>query len=181
MNKKLIAVVLSLCLAAGGGFMYYAGQPASIGSIKEYIPAVHKDFCMRQFKEHQWLLFADPNPKLDHILDTQSPNMYEPQFHGKMSIKLLYRDREPAGFVTYYMQTQYQGRILFLVVDSKFQGTGCGRTLMLHAIEELTKMGAKTIKLFTRHENIRAQKLYESLGFVKEDSDKVGLFYRKKL
>lgn len=180
MNKKIIAIVLSACFVVSG-FVYYGQQSVSVNSFQEYVTVRHKSFCMKQFKDHQWLLFADPNPQFDHILDTMSPNIYDLKHQGKMKIKVLYRNNEPTGFVTYYMQTQYQGKILFLAVDKNFHGTGCGRALMLHAIEELTKMGAKTIKLFTRNENIPAQKLYESLGFVREDADDVGIFYRKKV
>jgi len=180
-SKKLVVGVLLGSLVLSSAFLYYRGQPASFGSIQDYVPGRDKPFAMRQFKEHQWMLFANPNPDMDHILDTLSPNKYSPQHFGKMTIKLLYRDNQPAGFVTYYMETSYQGRILFLVVDKDFQGKGCGRELMLYAIGELAKMGSKTIKLFTRHENTRAQKLYESLGFVVEGKDEYGLFYRKKL
>lgn len=179
--KKIAACALLVSLVGSGAFLYYRGQPASIGAIQEYVPERDKPFAMRQFNEHKWLLFVSSDPNMDHILDTMSPNIYQPQYFGKMNIKVMYAGTEPAGFVTYYMETAYQGRILFLVVDKNFQGKGYGRALMQFALEQLKKMGSKTIKLFTRHENIPAQKLYESLGFTKEGSDEYGIFYRKKM
>lgn len=181
MNKKVIAIVLATSFVVSGGIYYYNSSYYASKAIRDYVLAKDKDFCMRQFKEHQWLLFANPNPNMDHILDTQSPNTYEPQYAGKMKIKLLCDKGESVGFVTYYMESSFQGKILFLAIDSKFHGKGYGRKLMQYAIEQLKQMGAKTVKLFTRHENVRAQKLYESLGFISEGTDDYGIFYRKKL
>ncbi len=180
-KKLVVGVLLVVALAGSGVFLYQGYQPVVLGSIQEYVPHTDRDFALRTFNEHKPLLFVRKKPNIEHIFDTHSPNEYEKKYFGKMHIKVWRDGDKPAGIVTYYMETSYQGRILFLVVDSNFQGKGYGRKLVQYAMEQLKMMGAKTVKLFTLHENLRAQKLYESLGFISEGSDDYGIFYRQKI
>lgn len=53
------------------------------------------------------------------------------------------------------------------ICDSSYQEKGLGRVILTLFIEELFKMGAKTIFLTTNLNNKRAQHVYEKLGFKK--------------
>ena len=53
------------------------------------------------------------------------------------------------------------------ICDSTYQEKGLGRVILTLFIEELFKMGAKTIFLTTNLNNKRAQHVYEKLGFKK--------------
>ncbi|NOT06405.1 MAG: GNAT family N-acetyltransferase [Anaerolineales bacterium] len=89
----------------------------------------------------------------------------------------VYADGEPVGFIMYclnYGHSRYQGFIMRLMVDERFQGKGLGRAAM-----------TQTLELFRADERIRevgisyepynkvAQALYASLGFV-EPGEMVG-------
>ena len=145
-------------------------------------------FIKNEFKENWYTLIATPTYDVDFMLEKKAPNDREPQFFGKMAIKMLYEDNRPIGFITYYMQTSYQGDVLFLVIDKHHRGKRCGEKLLNYAFNELKKQGAKTVKIFTRTENTSAQKLYTRIGFVEthrytgEQMPKEGgVFYRKEL
>lgn len=53
------------------------------------------------------------------------------------------------------------------ICDASYQEKGLGRVILTLFIEELFKMGAKTIFLTTNLNNKRAQHVYEKLGFKK--------------
>jgi len=70
---------------------------------------------------------------------------------------------------------------LTIVVDSSHQGKGIGRKLFetfLNTVTyELTHI--KRIELYTREENLRNVKFYESLGFINEGRQKDKIFVSK--
>ena len=53
------------------------------------------------------------------------------------------------------------------------RGRGVGRALMAAAREHAVRTGASGIELSTAHTNLPAQRLYESLGYVKEEAFRV--------
>lgn len=189
--KRTIKILVMLGgLAAGSYYGYHAIQNyyAEQGSIRSYGNLQDEVFIKNQFKENWYTLIATPEYDVDFMLEKKAPNDREPQYFGKMAIKMLYEDSRPIGFITYYMQTSYQGDILFLVIDKDYRGKRYGEKLLHYAFKELKKQGAKTVKIFTRTENISAQKLYTRIGFVEthrytgEQMPKQGgIFYRKQL
>ena len=56
---------------------------------------------------------------------------------------------------------------LFVVEDQR--GTGCGRLLMEAAATHARTTGAIRLELATAHDNGRAQRLYEGLGYVLDE------------
>ena len=58
--------------------------------------------------------------------------------------------------------------IRMLAVDPAAQGLGVGRALTLACLERARREGRAGIALYTRPANVRAQRLYESLGFVRD-------------
>jgi ribosomal protein S18 acetylase RimI-like enzyme len=189
--KRTIKILVMLSgLAAGGYYGYQALQDyyGGKGAIRSYATSQDEAFIKNEFKENWYTLIATPSYDVDFMLQKKAPNDREPQYFGKMAIKMLYEDNHPIGFITYYMQTSYQGDILFLVIDKKYRGKRYGEKLLQYAFKELKKQGAKTVKIFTRTENTSAQKLYTRIGFVEthrytgEQMPKEGgIFYRKEL
>jgi ribosomal protein S18 acetylase RimI-like enzyme len=55
--------------------------------------------------------------------------------------------------------------IAFLATDPAFQGRGLGRALMMMSMNALNKAGRSQVVLVVTAANLRAVKLYESLGF----------------
>ena len=56
-----------------------------------------------------------------------------------------------------------------LFVDSSIRKTGAGKALMLAAHEYAAKNGFKRLDLTTAKNNVKAQALYESLGWVRNE------------
>jgi ribosomal protein S18 acetylase RimI-like enzyme len=61
------------------------------------------------------------------------------------------------------------GVLYDLFVDASARKTGAGRALMLAAQEYATSNGFARLDLSTAKTNINAQKLYESLGWVRDE------------
>lgn len=71
------------------------------------------------------------------------------------------------GEVNYEFSDDDRCEIGIKICDSTYQEKGLGRVILTLFIEELFKMGAKTIFLTTNLNNKRAQHVYEKLGFKK--------------
>ncbi len=56
-----------------------------------------------------------------------------------------------------------------LFVVEAYRGSGCGRLLMEFAADHARATGAIRIELATAHDNERAQRLYEGLGYVMDE------------
>jgi ribosomal protein S18 acetylase RimI-like enzyme len=175
-RTKKIILFLCITLALGASIAIYQPTTSETGPIytfnasrdtKEMIDIFHQDWY--------WLLASEessPAFMLKHRTWDSNPLHF-----GLMHIKVLREDNDKlAGFTTYYMETKTQGRVLFLAVGKDFRGKGYGKTLILHAMQELFNLGADHIALWTRIANLPAQKIYREIGF-KEMSEENGYLF----
>ena len=58
-----------------------------------------------------------------------------------------------------------------VVVLDEYRGQGLGKQLILHLIEEAKQLAPIKVQLTSRPERIAANKLYQSLGFTKRDTN----------
>jgi diamine N-acetyltransferase len=81
-----------------------------------------------------------------------------------------YVDDEPVGFIMYcfnFNHSRFQAFIMRLMVDERFQGRGYGREIMELILNELRENEQiKNVGISYEPENLAAQKLYASLGFI---------------
>ncbi|MBK8821945.1 MAG: GNAT family N-acetyltransferase [Anaerolineales bacterium] len=82
----------------------------------------------------------------------------------------VYADGEPVGFLMYclnFAHSRFQGFVIRLMVDERFQGKGYGRAAMEQALEIL-RADERILQVGISYEphNKAAQALYASLGFV---------------
>lgn len=69
------------------------------------------------------------------------------------------------------------GEVYVLAVSPAWRGTGLGRALTLVGLHHLRRMGLDQVMLFVDASNLAAIRLYESLGFVRWDTD---VMYRSR-
>jgi ribosomal protein S18 acetylase RimI-like enzyme len=188
MNKhyslaKVMAVALSIAL--GGGLAHYyfksARAPREIittqGVISAYDAARDKDDVMKLFKDDwYWLSVNEYVPEeVAYMLDTHSPNHWEPQYTGKMNIAVLREQGKFVGFITYYMFENAGpfpvGKILFLAVSPDFRGKHYGEILLNNAMQQLFAQGAHVARLVTRIKNDKARRLYSRAGMAEMGED----------
>lgn len=93
-------------------------------------------------------------------------------------VKLVYHDNEgnPIGFIAFGQHYEdgdltiakpHWYEIVHLVIDEKYQGKGYGRMAVLQAIDMLKQNPDCEMIVIAHHpDNIRAHRLYTSLGFV---------------
>jgi ribosomal protein S18 acetylase RimI-like enzyme len=62
-------------------------------------------------------------------------------------------------------------RIEDVIVDEKKRGQGIGKKMMYHALEYARKIGVTKIELTSHSSRIEANKLYQSLGFKKIETN----------
>ncbi len=176
-NTKRIVLLLSITLAAcGGSAIYYYHNNIHQGPIYDFNPTRDTQAVMDIFhKDWDWLL-ASPDSSPAFMLKHRTYDA-DPTHFGSLHIKVLRENDTVAGFAAYYMETRTQGRLLFLAVGRDFRGRGYGKILALRAMEELFKMGADHIALWTRVSNLPAQKIYRELGFMERFEENGYLFF----
>jgi ribosomal protein S18 acetylase RimI-like enzyme len=176
-RTRKIILVLSSMVAVYSGMMLYRYHAPEQGPIYHFNPTRDTKEMMDIFhNDWYWLLASDessPAFMLKHRTYDANPAHF-----GSMHIKVLREaDGRLAGFTTYYMETPQQGRILFVAVVRDFRVKGYGKFLTNHAMQELFKLGANHIALWTRVSNLPAQRIYRELGFVEKFEENGYLFF----
>lgn len=185
MRKKVLGAVLLAGAMLVSGISFNAYRSANLdaigyGPIRLYTRKKDRMSVEALFKENFYALTANPDHDFDVMLEKRSPNSFQSKYFGKMDTVVLNDGDKLAGFVSYYMQSTYSGKVVFLSVSKDFRRKGYAKKLMSFAIEHLKKKGAKVIKVCTRTDNIPAQNLYvNKFGFIKEDVKDGFVFYRK--
>ena len=94
---------------------------------------------------------------------------FDEEGHWRLFPFGLYVEDEPVGFAMTglnYTHSGFQGLILRLMVDEKFQGKGYGRAAMESMLETFRADECVNVVCITYEpENYPARKLYASLGF----------------
>ncbi len=140
--------------------------------IYEYSCSLDKSFISTFFEEHSyWLLgggYTIKNFPFDYMFDNMAPLPDNPNSSGTLKVKTYRIHGKPVGFVGYYSESFYEGRIHFLGVDKEYRSRGIARKLINYVLADLKRKGARVVQLYVANDNTPARKLYESLGF-KED------------
>ena len=165
-NAKKIILFLSIALALGTGTIIYYQSNTEQGPIYIFNPTRDTQEMMDIFHQDWYWLLASEESSPAFMIKHRTYDA-NPAHFGSMHIKVLRENDNGrlAGFATYYMETRTKGRLLFLAVGRDFRGKGYGKTLALHAMEELFKLGADHVVLWTRVSNLPAQRIYREIGF----------------
>ncbi|MFA6801663.1 MAG: ribosomal protein S18-alanine N-acetyltransferase [Acholeplasmataceae bacterium] len=119
------------------------------------------------------------NAKIDDILDIV--NIEKKVFKESLGKQFLYQeinDNPLAKYFVYELGKQVIGYIGFrydgetsemmnFCIDPIYQNEGYGKALLTYGIDSLIQLGTQSISLEVRKSNIKAQAIYEKLGFKK--------------
>lgn len=102
------------------------------------------------------------------------------EYHGLLgrglgNVKVLKNGNQLAGFILIALMNDSTNNelialVCYLAIDPKFQRQGLAQFLLQHEIKLLKERGIKKIKLGVDPRNTNAQKLYEKMGFAKEQT-----------
>lgn len=137
-------------------------------------------YILDMFHKNWYWLIENPEFRGEFYLEHMSPTR-KPEDFGKEIIRMLYVDDKPAGFVTYYKENFYVGKIHFLLIAEEYRGRHFSDMLMRYAIDALKKMNAQVIRLVTRVNNKPARKLYEKFGFKVQTIEHGFVYYELKV
>ncbi len=144
----------------------YSGSYSCSG-IFEYDPKIDRSFILNLFEKNMYWLVAEnvTGFSAEYTLDTKSRSK-RPEHQGNLQF-YVYRTPEckPAGFVAFYKENFFKGKILFLAIDESQRRHGYARKLINFALDKLQEMGLVYVDIITRTNNIGAQNLYKSVGF----------------
>ncbi|RTL06867.1 GNAT family N-acetyltransferase [Candidatus Dependentiae bacterium] len=176
-QKKRVVVLGALCslFVIATGLFYFQTKKISLPIYAYNKQRDYQDIINLFELERFWLTTTvDYSP--NYMLDFMAPHKGS-FYRGKLHVKVARPDNNFAGFTAFYMHDNKTGMILFLATRPEFRGKGYGKMLIMSAIEELKKMGAKKVNLVTRTTNLPAQHVYVSLGFDEITRDEQGFVY----
>ncbi len=174
--KSLVFGVILLIGALGAVWFF-----TSKGPIVSYSAARDRSFIIDTFKKDWYWLISDYSPNFDvpFLLDHKSPSGKKGSDVGILIIKTYIENGKPLGFVMYYPKDFKIGQFLFLGVDQGQRRKGIAMKLAVYAIEDMKRLGMLGVKLTTRTDNIKAQNLYEGLGFKQIWTDGAYMIYER--
>jgi diamine N-acetyltransferase len=108
-------------------------------------------------------------PGQENYVGSNVYSLAEAKVDGVSIPLAVYADETMVGFVLFsYDEKNYKGYFDRLMIDQRYQGKGYGRAAAIQVVERLKGMpGCREIQISFAPENIAADTLYASIGFVK--------------
>jgi ribosomal protein S18 acetylase RimI-like enzyme len=168
LKKSLIAAAMVCTI--GGGIWYYTSVYER-GPVYDFNEKRDTQAILDIFKSDWYWLISSDDYSPEFMLKNRAPNNREPEYIGKLRIKVLRENDQFVGFAAYYMKSKYVGYLLFIAIKTELRGKRYGETLIRYVLNDLQHMGAQKIQLVTRTNNLRGQGLYNRVGFVEVGRD----------
>ena len=134
---------------------------ASISALNAYVQRLHADMLPDFFKQPSPTTF--PTDYLLEIMARPDTVMFVAELASKV-VGYLYADVAPAWTRSTFTFDRFHIHHIAVVPDA--QGHGCGTALMDAAKQEARRRGIPRLSLATWEFNRRAQRFFESQGFV---------------
>ncbi len=104
--------------------------------------------------------------------------LYQEIQDNPLAIYYIYElGKEVIGYIGFRLDLEFAEMMNFCIAPFH-QGEGYGSQLLTYALDELVHLGAKTITLEVRESNIKAQHVYQKLGFKQSHTRKK--YYKKE-
>jgi len=174
----IILLISTLVGSIGIGYWYFYQHSQKKDNILVFDDTRDTQDIIDIFTRDRYWLLNSPDYSVEFMLKYRAATQ-DIKYLGKLNINVMRSDDSLIGFVAYYMKKPTKGFLLFLAINPPFRGKGYSSQLVNHALSQLKKMGAHTVNLVTRTDNIRAQKLYARLGFYEEKRDDGYVYYSK--
>ena len=152
---------------------FYERSSNSDFQIKKFNKERDTQFILDWFEKDLYWLTNNPDFSPQYMIDHMSPKK-EPEYFGKQNIVMVYDKTIPVGFGAYYMKNFYEGYVHFVYIDREHRCKGYSKLLTQYMVDQLFKLGAKYVKLYTRVNNVPARSLYKKLGFKESEPDDQG-------
>jgi len=180
---KWIALIIGLSIIVGVVYHVRIYEPVVCAAegISDYDPARDRQRIIDMFNADHYWLTVNTDYDIGHMLDTHSPNRFEPRYFGAMPIKVIREEGRVVAWCAYYMRTMYQGMILFMDVHAEARQKGYARKLAQFAECDLRRKGAHKVTLATRVANKAAQVAYERMNYTNMGISDGFVHYEKKL
>lgn len=163
--KKILMIVCLGAAVAGGWYYFHTPQT----NIQEFVESRDMQKILDLFDKNWYWLTPQTREEFDpSVYFKYRTHSHSPAHFGKLLVKVLYEKESFVGFIAYYKEQFYSGRILFITIDPVFRSKGYGAQLLAYAVKDLQEQGASVIRILTRTENFAGQALYKKSGF-KED------------
>jgi dTDP-4-amino-4,6-dideoxy-D-galactose acyltransferase len=140
-------------------------RPEDVPSLRRIAAASH----------HASRFYADPHferERCDELYATWIQNSCADG--GGTAVWVAEIEERPAGYVTALLAGPESGEIGLIAVAHEAQGRGLGHLLIGRALEDLAARGASRVSVVTQGRNLRAQRLYQRLGF---STEAMGLWF----
>ena len=168
-------------MVLGSTVYFYRGFIGQRGPVYTYEQKRDLAPILELFKTDTYWLLANPGTDPAFLITHKTPSEHDPFYFGKLHVKVLREDEKFIGFVAYYKKTFREGFLLFVAIKPEFRGKRYAQTLVQYAVDELRRLGAARVSLVTRTDNVRAQALYNRLGFTETQRDEGFVYYIKSL
>lgn len=177
-TKIAIIVIIIGSLSIGSWYLYYIYKPQE--QILNFNELRDTKDILTIFKRDWYWLVASENYSPEFMLKYRAPTQ-DFRYRGQLNIKVLRNQDGLIGFVAYYLKTPTEGFLLFLDVNPSFRGKGYSEQLLHYALNDLKKLGANTVRLVTRTNNIHAINLYQRTNFTETSRNDGFVYFAKKL
>ncbi|MBY0109733.1 MAG: GNAT family N-acetyltransferase [Candidatus Babeliaceae bacterium] len=134
-----------------------------------YDAKMDRSFMLKHFAQDRFWLVADESYMYDPV-DTLDTGIHS--FVKKpVTFYIYYKAGKPVGFISYYYEYPFFGKIQFVDVDEKYHRQGIAKKMILSVLERMKKEGVRSVEIVTRLINTPALTLYEKLGFKRSHDD----------
>lgn len=127
----------------------------SDSGVFHFFPLEKADVHYAATLESEYFTFPESEESMLKTLDSPSALNY-----------IAFVGRKRCGYITSYLTPFDEAEILSFAVEIKYRARGVGTMILKNYIKECMKLGIETVMLEVRETNLKAQHMYEKLGFV---------------
>lgn len=172
---KFSALLCAIGLVIAGLWYWQRSE----GPIYDFDYKRDSQEILKIFERDRYWLTTSENFSPEFMMKYRAPNPHEIQYLGRLHIKVWREKDQFVGFTAFYMKEPGLGWLLFLDINPDFRGKdkGYAEKLLKYVLGELKNLGAESVRLYTRIDNLRAQGLYRRVGFHEISRDDFGGMY----